>query len=878
MVIGTSGVKLVRDDVVGLTIPTMVSLPDGGWLTLWSSHDTLWGYGVFQQRFSADGTPKGSLTQVTPDTRNQSGNTENVVVLSDGGWVVTWTAQQSGNPLLQKVYNADGSARGGVRQITDNSGYSPAEYAELTALKNGGWVVAWSMYDSAGGATQGIYQRAFSKDGNASTDIIKVSDVGGRDAFTSDITTLNDGGWLVTWTDYNEIYQSSFDAGGNRRGETNRVNTFAEGEQSNAKVSLLSNGGWVVTWMSAHQDGYDYGIYQQAFNANGSRNGTEKRVNTFYDSTQTTQEVVSLKDGGWVVIWRSNDQAYPGYDIYQQAFNADGSRRGGETRVNKDMPGEQNNHMITALSDGGWVVTWHIGDGDYSSFQQAFNADGTRNGREIKIGDGVSVQKVLALPDGSWVVSWNTYGGLTSNGWITDSYQQRFRANDNPVAHNHTASVLENGRTSIDVLSSATDPNGDNLKVSAAGVISGFGAASVDKNGKIVFDPQSTQVPEGETRKVVIAYTVSDAFGGKTTAQISITVSGINNAPVISSNGGGASATVKLAENKTAVSNVKAADPDGNAVTYTISGGADKALFKIDAKTGALSFIKARDFEVTTDKNKDNIYEVTVRATDGKLTDTQTIKVKLTDVKGEVLAGTSKADKLNGGLGSDTLDGKGGADTLTGGMGNDILKGGDGNDKLLGGAGADKLYGGSGSDSASYEGATKAVGASLWNRAFNTGDAKGDVYSSIENLIGSSYNDRLEGNTASNIIKGGAGNDRIYGGSGADRLYGGSGADSFIFKKISESTISTRDMIYDFSRAGGDKINLTAIDASTKISGNQAFVFIGEKDFSKKAGELRYFHKSGDTFVYGDVDGDGKADFSVRLDKSIDLVKDDFIL
>lgn len=238
----------------------------------------------------------------------------------------------------------------------------------------------------------------------------------------------------------------------------------------------------------------------------------------------------------------------------------------------------------------------------------------------------------------------------------------------------------------------------------------------------------------------------------------------------------------------------------------------------------------------------------------------------------------SSIERLIGSAFNDRLEGNSVANRLIGGAGNDRIYGEGGDDVLIGGIGADTLYGGSGNDTASYEGAKAAVGASLWNRASNTGEAKGDVYSSIENLLGSSFSDRLEGNTASNILKGGAGNDRLYGGSGADKLYGGTGADTFIFKKISESTMTVRDMIYDFSRSQGDKINLSAIDADTVSSGDQAFTFVGEKAFTQTAGELRYTHANGDSYIYGDVNGDGRTDFSVRVDKTIDFIKGDFIL
>ena len=105
-----------------------------------------------------------------------------------------------------------------------------------------------------------------------------------------------------------------------------------------------------------------------------------------------------------------------------------------------------------------------------------------------------------------------------------------------------------------------------------------------------------------------------------------------NAAPVITSNGGAAAASVSVAENTTAVTTVTATDADGGALTYSISGGADAAFFGINASTGALAFTAAPDFETPLDSGADNTYMVIVQVSDGSLTDTQTITVTVTDV------------------------------------------------------------------------------------------------------------------------------------------------------------------------------------------------------------------------------------------------------
>ncbi|QJP16088.1 calcium-binding protein [Starkeya sp. ORNL1] len=196
---------------------------------------------------------------------------------------------------------------------------------------------------------------------------------------------------------------------------------------------------------------------------------------------------------------------------------------------------------------------------------------------------------------------------------------------------------------------------------------------------------------------------------------------------------------------------------------------------------------------------------------------------------GDTLVGNIGVNRLEGGAGSDLLRGQGGADVLIGGDGTDtasystsaagvtvalsatgttIGSGGDaqgdqlssiesligsafvdtltgstGNNVLRGGAGADTLIGGDGVDTADYTGSSAAVQVALTaNPAAATigagGDAQGDVINTIENLIGSSFNDTLVGSTGVNNLQGAAGDDTLRGGAGADTLVGGDGNDT----------------------------------------------------------------------------------------------------
>jgi hypothetical protein len=121
---------------------------------------------------------------------------------------------------------------------------------------------------------------------------------------------------------------------------------------------------------------------------------------------------------------------------------------------------------------------------------------------------------------------------------------------------------------------------------------------------------------------------------------MTLTITPVNDTPTITSNGGTSTAAVNVAENVSAVTIVTGADVDlpAQALTYSISGGADQALFTINAATGALNFTAPPDFEVATDANGDNVYIVQVQVLDSQgASTTQTIQVTVADVVEGVL-------------------------------------------------------------------------------------------------------------------------------------------------------------------------------------------------------------------------------------------------
>lgn len=143
------------------------------------------------------------------------------------------------------------------------------------------------------------------------------------------------------------------------------------------------------------------------------------------------------------------------------------------------------------------------------------------------------------------------------------------------------------------------------------------------------------------------------------------------------------------------------------------------------------------------------------------------------------------------GAGADNYNGNNGNDVAYGGAGTDRLFGNNGNDTFDGGLGDDEINGGDGVDTASYSAtATSATAGVTVDLALfaaqNTGGAGTDTLFNIENLVGTGFNDTLQGNSGANSLNGGAGDDLLVGRAGADQLIGGTGNDKFRWFASSE--------------------------------------------------------------------------------------------
>ncbi len=296
----------------------------------------------------------------------------------------------------------------------------------------------------------------------------------------------------------------------------------------------------------------------------------------------------------------------------------------------------------------------------------------------------------------------------------------------------------------------------------------------------------------------------------------------------------------------------------------------------------------------------------------------------------ENVIGSSSNDTLRGDEASNKLEGLGGDDRLEGNEGEDILDGGSGTNWLTGGAGNDTLNGGAGSTTTIFYdgvrddfqitqyfdgrmqvvdlrdrsplGTDIADGISFVQFSDQTrtpsellnGDGPGsasrrddvlngndgvntfDGLAGNDTLNGLGGNDTLIGGRGDDILNGGRGEDRLTGGDGQDDLTGGVDRDVFIFNAGDSPLGLGADVITDFER-GIDAIDVSLIDANSRVRGNDQFTFIGTAAFNAP-GQLRYEFDGTSTHVYGNVDTRLGADFEIVLIGQYTLTGADFVL
>lgn len=489
------------------TRPAMTVLADGGWVIVWASvgqdGDQA---GIFGQRYSRDGLLIGN--EFRANTVTVGGQSDpRIAALTDGGWVVSWSSFAGGSSeVMSQRYNAAGLPIGGEFQV--NSFTTGDQWEISTAgLPNGGWVTLWQSPNQDGSGS-GVYGRQYSSSGVAI-------------------------------------------------GSEFRVNANTVGDQRSPAATDLKNGNWLAVWQSFDSQGVNTGIYGKIYGPSGAVVKSDFRIDVQSAGKPVVFEdwfafgltpAATLSDGTFMVVWLSEGQQSRNYTIVARKFDQAGNPI--SDQFNVANVGLAYQPVITALADGQLLVAWH----DFSeSFGLRLSSSGGRLGDVFSINqtkDGLQFGPVVSsLVDGGLIATWISQNSSVQTGQDGSGagiFAQRFdrngmpistpttpAPNSPPITAPRTASVNEDAM--ITGVLTATDPDpGSTLTFGLVNPVAGL---TVNANGSWIFDAANASyqtLATGQRRDVIANFGVTDDRGATSASTLTINVTGINDAPVVS--------------------------------------------------------------------------------------------------------------------------------------------------------------------------------------------------------------------------------------------------------------------------------------------------------------------------------------------------------
>ena len=690
----------------------------------------------------------------------------------------------------------------------------------MTALSNGGFVVTWESDEQDIDNSSGIYGQLYDASGNPQGTEFRVNSYTTGEQIRPSVTSLNDGGFLVTWSSFgqeggsvyvsrNDIYGQRFDASGNPQGTEFRVNSHTGSDQQESSVTTLTDGSFVVIWESFNQfDLYD--IYGQRYDANGNAQGAEFRVNSITASIQVNPSISALTDGGFVVVWES-DYVSNSYDLYAQRYNASGEEQGTEFRVNSypiivpdsSSPNNVQSSTVTGLKNGGFVVIWSSDAQDGSSYDiygQQFDASGNPQGAEFRVNSFTTglqfLPAVTALTDGGFVVAWESdVTDLTSARAI---YGKRFDADGNEVewigSYNNVNYQISSNTiiSETDGTSQFTITRPDNqLGIVETVYISTTQLyGSLNSGDYLGLLNKSVTFTANELSKSVFVNILSDNITDPN-EQFGLIVQANPTDPVWTT----------LASTTFTIQDVPS--------ILTINGTANNDDLKGTIGNDTIMALSGDDI-LTGKRGNDTLDGGTHSQFGG---DTASYSTATSAVVVSLSAGTATGgDDHDTLIGIENVIGSAHADTLTGDANPNVLDGGAGTDNLIGGLGNDFYHVDNAGDvvteklnqgidlisskvtytlPANVENLTLMIGALLIN---GTGNGLVNV------ITGNESNNQLNGAAGNDNLSGKEGNDTLNGGTGIDLLTGGLGNDIYVID-------NTGDVVTENLNEGADRIN-----------------------------------------------------------------------
>lgn len=317
----------------------------------------------------------------------------------------------------------------------------------IARLKDGGHVIAWTSANDQSGAIDACWRRHSNSEELLGNEVC--ASVPANTGFSGgvvDVVALAGGGFVVATRVEDELESSGvqvqrYDAAGNAAGPAQRVNSVTAGYQEFAGAAALQDGGFLVAWTdspltpSGITDARQ--MFVKRYDAAGTPTGPEQQVSPDPDATWLAgleqASVVALSDDSYVVVWRLLRQDVQG-TLYARHYSAAGVAQGPATLISDDHGAFP---LVKALRGGGYVIAWAS---PTVAKTQVFASDGSKIGPEVVLDRSFqtalcdprscfqNVMSLTALDDGGYLVGWTNFASSTRT-----NYARRFDAASTPA-------------------------------------------------------------------------------------------------------------------------------------------------------------------------------------------------------------------------------------------------------------------------------------------------------------------------------------------------------------------------------------------------------------------------------------------------------------
>ena len=811
--------------------PAVTALANGRFVVTWldQSHsaDDPSGGAIRAQVFNADGSKLGGEFRANTTVHNHQSEPA-IAALADGRFVVAWTDDsQSGGDTSElavraQIFNADGT-RSGSEFLIPATTESFQSLPTITGLADGRFVAAWTDDSETGGDTDSgaIRARIFNADGTPSSSEFLVNTTTDQHQFEPTITALANGNFVVAWTDLSEtggdlssyaVRGRVYQADGTPVSSELLINTATNGSQHEPSITGLADGRFVVVWSDFSQasgDSDGYAVRARIFEADGAPSTGEFVVNTTTDGWQLTPKIAALPDGRFIASWV--DTSTGENQFRAQVFNTDGSKSGGELVVAAPAS-TSDDHTITALADGRFVIAWSGNQptgGDASGHsvraqifdprETAVNLAGTSGNDDFvgtgfgdTLGGGAGNDRLSGGDGIDWLSGGN--GDDVLNGGSGNDSMMGGAGNDTYMVDSAGDAVTENAGEGTDTVNaSITYSLGayvENLVLTGSADLQGYGNAQANR---LTGNSGANRLDGGAG---------ADMMAGGAGTDVYIVDNSFDQ--VIEAAGEGQFDTVYASVSYALCANIENLflqgtgnfQAIGNAQSNTITGNDGDNLMDGGGGIDGLIGGKGNDGYVI-DNSFDQIVE---NVGDG---DFDTVYTSVDYQLGANLENVFMQGTANLAVYGNEL-----SNVITGNDGDNLLNGGLGIDGLIGGKGGDTYVIDNSFDQI-VEYANEGTDAVYANVSYQLGENLETLFLSGDAIQG-------YGNSGVNSIVGTAGNNGIDGRGGADVLTGNGGIDTFIFNRGEMNG----DTIMDFDGEGagsGDQLMFVGFGAGASL-------------------------------------------------------------